>query len=355
MNDQLLGSFVWCELLTTDTHAAGTFYKKVVGWKSAPWPHDSSYTTFVADTKPVAGMMVLPDAAKQMGAPPNWMMYIGTTDVDETTIKIVQLGGRVVRQPETIPNAGRYAVVQDPQGATFGIYTPSMAAAPAGNPTLGIFSWYELYTPDPDGAWNFYSKLFGWEKTSAMDMGEMGTYQMFGRGGGIPNGGIMKPTPGAPTAWLPYALVADAKAAAKRATRLHAKIIVGPMEVPGGDWVAIGVDPQGATFAVHSRKPAVATAAPPAAQAVAKATPAATKKAPAKKAAPKAKAKSKSKAKPAKTKAKAARKPARKAAKKTAKKTARKIASRAAARKGAKKTAKPKKSAKRAVRKSKKR
>ncbi len=36
MSDKLLGSFVWCELLTTDTDAAGNFYKKVVGWKTEP-------------------------------------------------------------------------------------------------------------------------------------------------------------------------------------------------------------------------------------------------------------------------------------------------------------------------------
>src|SRR6185295_20227567 len=107
---------------------------------------------------------------------------------------------------------------------------------------------------NPEGAWKFYEALFGWEKTSAMDMGEMGTYQMFGRGGGIPNGGIMKPPPGAPAAWMPYAMVKDAKAAAATATANGGKIVNGPMEVPGGDWIAQGLDPQGAMFAVHSLK-----------------------------------------------------------------------------------------------------
>ena len=84
----------------------------------------------------------------------------------------------------------------------------------------------------------------------------MGVYQMFGRGGGIPNGGIMKPPPGAPAAWMPYALVKDAKAAAATAAANGGKIVNGPMEVPGGDWIAQGMDPQGAMFSVHSLKPA---------------------------------------------------------------------------------------------------
>ncbi len=84
---------------------------------------------------------------------------------------------------------------------------------------------------------------------------------MFGRGGGIPRGGIMKPPPGAPAAWQPYALVKDAKASAKAAAAAGGKIVNGPMEVPGGDWIFQGIDPQGAMFAVHSLKPAAAAQA----------------------------------------------------------------------------------------------
>ena len=34
---RLLGRPVWYELMTTDTAAAETFYKNVVGWTSAPF------------------------------------------------------------------------------------------------------------------------------------------------------------------------------------------------------------------------------------------------------------------------------------------------------------------------------
>jgi uncharacterized protein len=317
MADRLLGSFVWCELLTTDTAAAASFYQKVVGWASVPFAPDGSYSVFNNPSGAgVAGLMKLPDAAKQMGAPPNWMMYVGTPSVDDTAVRIAQLGGRVLKQPDDIPNTGRFAVVQDPFGATFGIYTPTTAGPGKGKPGVGDFSWFELYTPNPDGAWKFYETLFGWEKTSAMDMGAMGVYQVFGRGGGIPNGGIMKPPPGAPAAWMPYALVKDAKKAAATAAANGGKIVNGPMEVPGGDWIAQGMDPQGAMFAVHSLNPAAQKAAPakPAASAR-KVTP---KKA-AKKAAKKSAAKT-AKAKPAKKSVKPAKKKAAK--KKAAKKKA---------------------------------
>lgn len=315
MADQpLLGSFTWCELLTTDPPAAADFYSKVVGWKAGAWPHDPTYTTVAGKAGPVGGMMVLPEDARKAGAPPNWMMYLGTPNVNETAMRVAQLGGRVVKQPDAVPGGGRFAVVRDPYGAVFGIYTPGQPQASKGHPGVGDFSWFELNTTNVDGAWRFYQTLFGWEKTSAMDMGSMGVYQMFGRGGGVPNGGMMKAPPGAPVGWVPYAMVEDAKAAARRATGLGAKIVNGPMEVPGGDWIAVGIDPQGAMFAIHSRKPA-ATAKPVAKKA-------ATTRASKKKSAKKTSARSKTKAaktKPVKKKSKAAKKT------KTAKKPTRKV------------------------------
>lgn len=315
MADRILGSFVWCELMTTDTAAADAFYKKVVGWATVPFAPDGSYSVLNnAAGAGVGGLMKLPDAARQMGTPPNWLMYVGTPSVDDTAVRIAQLGGRVVKQPEDIPNTGRFAVVQDPYGAAFGIFQPPPnRPARGGQPGAGDFSWFELYTSNPDGAWNFYHSLFGWEKTSAMDMGDMGVYQMFGRGGGIPNGGIMKPPPGAPAAWLPYAMVKDAKAAAATVTANGGKILIGPMEVPGGDWIAHGLDPQGAMFAVHSLKPAEKKAA--LAKSAAKRTVKKAAKKAKKKAAPK-----KAKAKPVKMSAGRA-KAKKKAAKKTAKKS----------------------------------
>ena len=263
MADTLLGSFVWCELMTTDMKSAESFYSKVVGWKPVPFAPDGSYTVFNNAAGGVGGVMPLPDMARQNGTPPSWIMYLGTPNVDDTAMRIAQLGGRVNKQPAEIPNVGRFAIVQDPYGAMFALLQPKL---PPGAPDrkrggVGDFSWFELYTPNPQGAWKFYEGLFGWEKTSAMDMGEMGSYQMFGRGGGIPSGGIMKPPPGAPAAWQPYAMVKDAKEAAAIARVNGGTIVNGPMEVPGGDWIAVGTDPQGVMFAVHSLKPAVKAAA----------------------------------------------------------------------------------------------
>jgi predicted enzyme related to lactoylglutathione lyase len=101
---------------------------------------------------------------------------------------------------------------------------------------------------------NFYEQLFGWEKKSEFDMGDMGIYHMFGRDR-FTYGGMMKRPTGVPACyWLHYILVGDsADAAVERAKKGGATVMMGPMEVPGGDRVAILTDPQGAVFAVHSK------------------------------------------------------------------------------------------------------
>ena len=264
-NATVRGRFLWHELMTTDTKSAARFFSKVAGWKTQAWKQDAGYTMFVASARPMAGLMLLPEDAKAMGAPPSWITYIGTPDVDETARLAASLGGKILKPASDIPTIGRFAVIQDPQGAVFSAFTPSQAPQADTEPTIGDFSWHELATTDWRAALTFYQQLFGWEGTSSMDMGpEMGTYQMYGWKGKTLGGIFNKPKqmPGPPS-WLPYIKVADSKKAAETVKTLGGQVVNGPMEVPGGDWIAQGVDLQGAMFAVHSVKAAAGTDAKP--------------------------------------------------------------------------------------------
>ena len=99
---------------------------------------------------------------------------------------------------------------------------------------------------DGAGALEFYSEQFGWKKDSEFDMGPMGVYHLFNTGHGQ-GGGIMTKTPQSPGPfWLYYFNVDAADAAAERVAAHGGKVVNGPMEVPGGQWVAQAVDPQGA-------------------------------------------------------------------------------------------------------------
>lgn len=252
------GGFVWYDLMTTDPGKAQEFYKKLIGWGAKAWDGPIPYTIWTNKDKEIGGVTNLPEEAQKAGAPPHWIAYIFTPDVDKTAKTAEQNQGKVVAPPQDIPEVGRFAVLSDPQGAVFAAFTPKgdWPGKPA-PPEVGEVSWHELNTTDHENAWGFYETLFGWKKLDAMDMGEMGTYQMYTTGSGeFPLGGMFnkpKEVPGPPF-WLYYVRVDDVHNSVDEVKKLGGQVLNGPMEVPGGDHVAQCMDPQGAAFALHSTK-----------------------------------------------------------------------------------------------------
>lgn len=252
------GKFVWYDLMTTDPDAAMSFYRDITGWGTQAWEgSETPYTMWRVGERPIGGVMDLPEEAKAGGAPPHWLPYVGTPDVDATVARATELGGSVYVPPTDIPEVGRFAVLADPQGAVFAVFSPTGEhPSPEGAPQSGDFSWHELATTDYEAAFEFYADLFGWERSDAMDMGEEGIYQLYGLGGGPENqlGGMYnKPAemPG-PAAWLCYTTVDDVTPLSERVRELGGQVLHGPMEVPGGDMIVTCMDPQGAVFALHS-------------------------------------------------------------------------------------------------------
>jgi uncharacterized protein len=251
-----LGRPVWYELMTTDTAAAEAFYKKVTGWTSAPFDASPTpYTTFKrSGDVQVAGLMKRPDG---MNMPPFWAMYVAVPKLEEAVAHIKRLKGSELSPVIEVPTVGRLQMMKDPQGATFYIIEPSSnEERPEKAPEVGEASWHELLTSDTTAAMKFYNEVFGWQPSEALDMGAMGKYQMFNRPHGMIGGMMNKPPEMAqvPPHWMIYFRVPDINAAAERIKANGGKIINGPMEVPGGDWVLAATDPQGAAFGLHARK-----------------------------------------------------------------------------------------------------
>jgi predicted enzyme related to lactoylglutathione lyase len=248
-------AFVWYELMTTDTQAAEAFYGKVTGWgtQDAAIP-SMSYTLFTAAGAMVGGLMDLPQDARNMGAPPSWIGYVAVEDVDAAAEQVKQLGGAVHVAPRDIPNIGRFAVIADPQGAAISLF--KALTPPPGPPTApgtpGHFGWHELAAVDWVTAFAFYNTLFGWRKADAVDMGAMGTYQLFSAGGPGPAIGGMfnKPAAVPRPFWLYYINVGGIDAAVERVNEGGGTVLNGPMQVPGGSFIVQCRDPQGAMFAL---------------------------------------------------------------------------------------------------------
>jgi predicted enzyme related to lactoylglutathione lyase len=253
----MVGKFCWVELLTSDVSAAQSFYSDVVGWTVAESGlADRDYRIFSNDGHGAGGLMLLPEEAKAMGARPHWMSYISSDDVDADVEKVVAAGGKLYRPAETLPAIGRFAVVADPQGATFSLWTdltdrdhprlPPMSVGQAG--------WRELYADDVERAFEFYSTSFGWTRGNALDMGPMGIYQLFSIEG-RDVGGIMRRPEHVPVAfWNTYFTVAALDEAVARVEKGGGRIVNGPTEVPGGAWVVQAFDPQGVFFSLVSSK-----------------------------------------------------------------------------------------------------
>jgi predicted enzyme related to lactoylglutathione lyase len=325
------GEFVWHDLMTPNAAGAHEFYGKVVGWKAQPWESDPSYVMFTTRSGPIGGVIEMSSTT------PHWLPYIGTADVDASVEAATRLGARVLTAPEALPNGGRYATLADPQGAVFGIHASAGGDSGGADSSqqAGEFSWHELATSvAPNIAFAFYAALFDWDEINQHDMGPMGMYLVFGRkgrqlGGMFDKGASGKP---GPAYWLGYVSVADLEGTVERAKAARGSLLMGPMDVPGGDRIAQLMDPHGAFFALHKaagqtgsaasgghaapRKAAKTAAAKPAAPQ------AAAKKRPAKKALPeraKPARRKQAKKKPAAKKKGPARKPTKAKAKTKAK------------------------------------
>jgi uncharacterized protein len=253
---QILGRHVWSELMTPDPKAAEKFYTAVVGWTAAPF--DGSPTPYtILKRKGDVGIGGLMQTPPGMNMPPFWAMYIAVPKLEEAVAKVKRLGGSEMSESISVPDVGRMQMVKDPQGAPFYVIEPAPRdAAPENDPEIGEASWLELMTTDWAAASKFYQDLFNWQPTDAMDMGEMGKYQMFNRGSRMLGGMMNKPKEMAqmPPNWAIYFRVPDINAAAERVKANGGRVINGPMEVPGGDWILNAVDPQGAHFSLHARK-----------------------------------------------------------------------------------------------------
>jgi predicted enzyme related to lactoylglutathione lyase len=252
----LLGRPVWYELMTTDTTAAETFYKNVVGWTSAPFEDSPDpYTIFKRSGQvQVAGLMKRPAG---MNTPPFWAMYVAVPKLEDAVAHIKRLGGGELSPVIEVPTVGRMQMMKDPQGAAFYIIQPAPSEErPETAPEVGEASWHELMTTDAPAAMKFYSEVFGWRPSETLDMGPMGKYHMFNRPFGMIGGMMNKPPEMAqvPPHWMIYFRVPDIDTAIERIKVNGGKILNGPMDVPGGDRVVNAMDPQGGAFSLHERK-----------------------------------------------------------------------------------------------------
>lgn len=245
------GTPCWYELTTGDMAASQAFYGKQLGWTFA----DAGMQGFTYILASAAGSMVagLFDPGQPM--PEFWMVYFSVDDADAAAAKAKSLGGAVHVEPADIPGTGRFAVLTDPAGCAFGVLQP----LPGG--TGGAFdqmkqghgNWHDYASADADATMAFYGALLGWTVTRSYEEGTAREYRVLNTGG-TDFGGIGPIPPGGRGGWTPYFGTPSITAAVKTVADQGGKVLLDPMEVPGGAYITYAADPRGVVFAMVGGK-----------------------------------------------------------------------------------------------------
>ncbi len=242
------GTFCWVELSTPDQEGAKRFYAELFGWQADDRPvgEGSYYSMQQLGGRQVAAIAGQPQQQRDAGVPPLWNSYVWVEDADEVARRAGELGATVHAGPFDVMQAGRMAVIADPQGAYFMLWEPREHRGAGLVNAAGALTWNELATSDPAAAGEFYSALFGWTLEDAP--GPM-PYQVI-KNGGANNGGIRPVQGPEPPNWSVYFGTDDLDASLAKVGELGGGTIAGPMDIQMAR-IAVVRDPQGAVFVLY--------------------------------------------------------------------------------------------------------
>ncbi len=243
-----IGNLCWWSLMTKDVAKANDFYVKLFGWQltkiNIPGHDDSP---IYSASKGGFGNPV--PLEKDFPGPSHWISYLVVENVDEVCERAEKMGGKTCVPAFDIPSIGRTAVLNDPSGAAFHIFTPDNQEEDhnmIGNGP-GEICWVELMVDDPEPLISFYSELFGWKISDPMPMNEGIYYSIEINGNKV--GGLMKrppQVPQMPPLWMNYFSVKSVDEASEKAKSLGAKIVMDKMEIPDTGFFTCMQDPTGA-------------------------------------------------------------------------------------------------------------
>jgi len=121
-----IGKITWIDLTVENALEIQDFYSQVVGWKSSPVDM-GGYSDFSmnlpANDETVAGICYSRGANADL--PPQWLIYITVSNVDESAAQCLRLGGKIISEPKEMGSYGRFCVIEDPAGAVAALFEPA--------------------------------------------------------------------------------------------------------------------------------------------------------------------------------------------------------------------------------------
>ena len=241
------GTPSWVDLSTTDVEGALAFYSALFGWENDPQsmgPDDFYYMQRLRGLA-VCGLYRQMEDQTARGIPSHWTTYITVEDADAAAARAEQAGGSVLAGAFDVFEAGRMAMIQDPEGVVFAVWQPKSHIGCEVKGESGAVVWSEVMTNSPSEAGAFYGAVVGVEMTSA----PMDYYLLRVAGSSV--AGVLQITPemhGAPPCWVVYFGVDDVDAKTAQTQELGGTVLVPPWDVPSEGRIAVLQDPQGAVF-----------------------------------------------------------------------------------------------------------
>src|SRR5207247_5775945 len=158
----------WIDTSQPDPEAAVDFYGGLFGWEFEDvMPPESEGKYFIGRIRggDVAAVGSIPEGAPPMAM---WNTYVWVDSADETAIGVRAAGGAVVTEPFDVLDAGRMAVVADPEGAVFCVWQAKNHKGAKVVNEHGALNFNSLATRDPEAAKAFYGAVFGWQTLSLL-------------------------------------------------------------------------------------------------------------------------------------------------------------------------------------------
>jgi len=237
----MAGVIGWHELYTDDLGVA-SFYAELLGGEvETADMGDLQYPMLKQGDKLHAGF-AQKDADHQH-VPSHWYPYVVVDDVDASAEQAQSLGSQLLHGPADA-DVIRFAVLMDPQHATYGVISSPNP------PAAGLFVWDELHATDTEAATRHYGELFGWTTSRPME-----NYEIFAAGE-TQVAGLYRKGDNAPGAyWLAYLGVDDVDASFSNAQDLGAGVVIGPEDIEGIGRFAVITDPTGAAVGLFKGLP----------------------------------------------------------------------------------------------------
>jgi predicted enzyme related to lactoylglutathione lyase len=244
-----VGKIIFVELVTPDLSAAKQFYAGLFGWTYRDIQGGGTkYAEAYLDGRPVAGL-IHKDVPSGEHRQPVWLSFFAVDDIDAAKKVAVQNGAKVLFEPHNIPNRGREAVFEDPQGAVFVVLASSSGDPPDILATPGEWIWSSLITSDPDADAAFYQKLFNYDVFELP--AKTGIQHLLLASGDYARASVNTMPVDRPKAhphWLNYVRVEDAVKMSAKVVALGGRVLVEPQADRHGGKVAVVADPLGAPF-----------------------------------------------------------------------------------------------------------